>query len=266
MPSVGLLHATRGHPALLSSKFCADIVDANPLETCRNCNKPAGVHANSRHSSKARPITSVTSEPSRVHSARLGEQITSARAPECSSGRTNHQRQNRTNHQRQNARLGEQITQKYQTLYKSRCSTRHVQSPRPTVRTQHDSTRQVSTRRAPHGHPPHHRGHLPAREVRENRREKAADAASALQAALRRHRIQRCEDPAHQGRVTYARRPVPCFEAAHAHPGRVVCTRNRQGYLEQARTRLSGTAMVQTRGGGAALSPPGTSGGGVDSM
>ena len=98
------------------------------------------------------------------------------------------------------------------------------------------------------------------------RREKAADAASALQAALRRHRIQRCEDPAHQGRVTYARRPVPCFEAAHAHPGRVVCTRNRQGYLEQARTRLSGTAMVQTRGGGAALSPPGTSGGGVDSM
>ena len=194
VPSVGLLHAARGHPALLSSKFCADIVDANPLETCRNCNKPAGVHANSRHSSKARPITSVTSEPSRVHSARLGEQITSARAPECSSGRTNHQRQNRTNHQRQNARLGEQITQKYQTLYKSRCSTRHVQSPRPTVRTQHDSTRQVSTRRAPHGHPPHHRGHLPAREGGGCRVRAAGRPAPPPDTAVRRPRPSRSRD------------------------------------------------------------------------
>lgn len=101
------------------------------------------------------------------------------------------------------------------------------------------------------------------------RRERAADAASALQAVLRRHLTQRCEDPAHQGRVTYARRPVPCFEATHAHPGRVVCTHNLQGYLEQVQTRLSGTAMVQTRGGGAALpsaGPGGPSGSGVDSM
>ena len=38
-------------------------------------------------------------------------------------------------------------------------------------------------------------------------------ASAVLQACLRRHLTQRCEDPAHAGFVTYTPRRVPCYFA-----------------------------------------------------
>ena len=60
-----------------------------------------------------------------------------------------------------------------------------------------------------------------------------ADAASTLQAALQRHRVVRCDDPRHSGRVTYSRAPVACYALTHAHPGRVACSSSRTAYFER---------------------------------
>ena len=60
-----------------------------------------------------------------------------------------------------------------------------------------------------------------------------ADAASTLQAALQRHRVVRCDDPRHRGRVTYSRAPVACYALTHAHPGRVACSSSRTAYFER---------------------------------
>ena len=56
-------------------------------------------------------------------------------------------------------------------------------------------------------------------------------ASAVLQACLRRHLMQRCEDPAHAGFVTYSPRKVPCYAATHAHPGRITCRASRSEYF-----------------------------------
>ena len=64
------------------------------------------------------------------------------------------------------------------------------------------------------------------------------DAASTLQAALHRHRTQRCEDPQHAGYVTYTPRRIPCYEATFAHKPRVVCRHSRAEHWAQVRARF----------------------------
>ena len=70
-------------------------------------------------------------------------------------------------------------------------------------------------------------------------------ASAVLQACLRRHLTQRCEDacddPAHAGFVTYTPRKVPCYAATHAHPQRITCRASRQEYFLRAFTRIGGT-------------------------
>ena len=56
-------------------------------------------------------------------------------------------------------------------------------------------------------------------------------ARTYLQARLRRHLTQRCDDPAHAGFVTYAREKVPCYFATHAHPQRLECRASRREYF-----------------------------------
>ena len=67
-------------------------------------------------------------------------------------------------------------------------------------------------------------------------------ASAVLQACLRRHLTQRCEDacadPAHAGFVTYARSKVPCYAATHAHPRRLECRASRGEYFLRALTRF----------------------------
>ena len=61
-----------------------------------------------------------------------------------------------------------------------------------------------------------------ARYYRELQRQ---DAASTLQAALRRHVLTRCEHPRHAGRTnTPGEGLVPCYRACHEHPRRLWCT------------------------------------------
>ena len=59
---------------------------------------------------------------------------------------------------------------------------------------------------------------------------RTSDSAD-LQACLRRHLTQRCDDPAHAGYVTYARGKVPCYFATHAHPQRLECRASRKEYF-----------------------------------
>jgi hypothetical protein len=56
-------------------------------------------------------------------------------------------------------------------------------------------------------------------------------ASAVLQACLRRHLTQRCEEPAHAGFVTYSPRRVPCYAATHAHPRRLACGASRREYF-----------------------------------
>ena len=67
------------------------------------------------------------------------------------------------------------------------------------------------------------------------------NASAHLQACLRRHLTQRCEDPAHAGFVTYFPHRVPCYAATHAHPQRITCRASRQEYFLRAFTRIGGT-------------------------
>ena len=60
-------------------------------------------------------------------------------------------------------------------------------------------------------------------------------ASALLQARLRRHLTQRCEEPAHAGFVTYSPRRVPCYAATHAHPGRITCGASRSEYFLRVR-------------------------------
>ena len=63
-------------------------------------------------------------------------------------------------------------------------------------------------------------------------------ASAVLQACLRRHLTQRCEDPAHAGFVTYflhSPRRVPCYFTTHAHPRRLACGASRSEYFLRVR-------------------------------
>ena len=64
------------------------------------------------------------------------------------------------------------------------------------------------------------------------------NASARLQACLRRHLTQRCDDPAHAGFVTYTPRRVPCYAATHAHPQRLECRASRGEYFLRALTRF----------------------------
>ena len=64
-------------------------------------------------------------------------------------------------------------------------------------------------------------------------------ASAVLQACLRRHLTQRCEDPTHAGFVTYTPRKVPCYAATHAHPQRLACRAGRREYFLRAFTSHS---------------------------
>ena len=65
------------------------------------------------------------------------------------------------------------------------------------------------------------------------------DAASTLQAALRRHVLTRCEHPRHACRTnTPGEGLVPCYLACHQHPRRLRCRGLRwEEYFE----RINGT-------------------------
>ena len=63
-------------------------------------------------------------------------------------------------------------------------------------------------------------------------------ASADLQACLRRHLTQRCDDPTHAGFVTYAREKVPCYFATHAHPQRLECRASRQEYFLRSLARI----------------------------
>ena len=73
-------------------------------------------------------------------------------------------------------------------------------------------------------------------------------ASAVLQAGLRRHLTQRCDDPAHAGFTTYSPRRLPCYFLTHAHPGRITCRASRGEYFARAWE----ATRVTTRGCGAA--------------
>ena len=66
-------------------------------------------------------------------------------------------------------------------------------------------------------------------------------ASAVLQARLRRHLTQRCEDPAHAGFTTYSPRRVPCYFATHAHPGRLACGASRKEYFARICETFAGS-------------------------
>ena len=76
------------------------------------------------------------------------------------------------------------------------------------------------------------------------RADEKRNASAHLQACLRRHLTQRCDDPAHAGFVTYSPRRVPCYAATHAHPQRLACRAGRGEYFlrafDSAFTRIGG--------------------------
>ena len=76
-------------------------------------------------------------------------------------------------------------------------------------------------------------------------------ASARLQACLRRHLTQRCEDPAHAGFVTYflhSPRRVPCYAATHAHPRRITCEASRGEYFMRVlSSRAGGGALAMRR-------------------
>ena len=58
------------------------------------------------------------------------------------------------------------------------------------------------------------------------------DAASTLQAALKRHLLTRCDDPRHTARTnTPGEGPVLCYQSCHNHPKRVFCRATRAEYF-----------------------------------
>ena len=67
--------------------------------------------------------------------------------------------------------------------------------------------------------------------IASRRADDECNASAVLQACLRRHLTQRCDDPAHAGFMTYAREKVPCYFATHAHPQRLECRASRREYF-----------------------------------
>ena len=60
------------------------------------------------------------------------------------------------------------------------------------------------------------------------------DAASALQAALRRHLVMMCDIPRHTARTnTPGEAPVLCYQYCHNHPRGVKCWATRKEYFER---------------------------------
>ena len=60
------------------------------------------------------------------------------------------------------------------------------------------------------------------------------EAASALQTALKRHVVNRCEDPRHTARTnTPGEGPVLCYKSCHDHPKRVFCRATRAEYFDR---------------------------------
>ena len=57
------------------------------------------------------------------------------------------------------------------------------------------------------------RGYYLASRRADEKRDNERNASALLQACLRRHLTQRCDDPAHAGFVTYTPRRVPCYFA-----------------------------------------------------
>ena len=58
------------------------------------------------------------------------------------------------------------------------------------------------------------------------------EAASTLQAALKRHLLTRCDDPRHTARTnTPGEGPVLCYQSCHNHPKRVFCRATRAEYF-----------------------------------
>ena len=60
------------------------------------------------------------------------------------------------------------------------------------------------------------------------------DAASTLQAALKRHLVMRCDIPRHTARTnTPGEAPVLCYQYCHKHPRGVKCWATRKEYFER---------------------------------
>ena len=60
------------------------------------------------------------------------------------------------------------------------------------------------------------------------------EAASALQTALKRHVVNRCEDPRHTARTnTPGEGPVLCYQSCHDKPKRVSCRATRTEYFDR---------------------------------
>ena len=58
------------------------------------------------------------------------------------------------------------------------------------------------------------------------------DAATTLQAALKRHLVMRCDHPRHTARTnTPGEGPVLCYQSCHNHPKRVFCRSTRAEYF-----------------------------------
>ena len=60
------------------------------------------------------------------------------------------------------------------------------------------------------------------------------DAASTLQAALKRHVVTRCDNPRHTSRTnTPGEAPVLCYQYCHNHPRNVKCWATRTEYFDR---------------------------------
>ena len=60
------------------------------------------------------------------------------------------------------------------------------------------------------------------------------DAASTLQAALKRHVVTRCDNPRHTSRTnTPGEAPVLCYQYCHKHPRNVKCWATRTEYFDR---------------------------------
>ena len=82
------------------------------------------------------------------------------------------------------------------------------------------------------------RGYYLVSRRADEKRDNERNASAVLQACLRRHLTQRCDDPAHAGFVTYTRSKVPCYAATHAHPQRLECRASRQEYFLRSLARI----------------------------
>ena len=60
------------------------------------------------------------------------------------------------------------------------------------------------------------------------------EAASTLQAALKRHVVTRCDNPRHTARTnTPGEAPVLCYQYCHKHPRNVQCWATRTEYFDR---------------------------------